>query len=124
LVIIRFICFLADVSLKRQAEDGSGCDEENAKRVKMLEDEEHKRLVTYWRRVTFENVDRTWVYVKRLGKTVNFQMTNVPYLIERFVGFGTAGGAQCDLDKLETALEKCLKKVQSAKSDLQLATQS
>lgn len=86
-----------------------------------LADEELKRLVTYYRRVPYEGVDRVWVYVKRLGRVVNFQITNVPFLIERFVRFYLSGNSLGDLSKIETALDSCLALVRQAKQDMEIS---
>jgi hypothetical protein len=84
-------------------------------------DEENKKLVTYYRRVAYEGVTRVFVYVKRLGRVVNFQITNIPYMIERFVAFYLSGDASSDLDKLETSLERSLALVRAAKQDIEMA---
>jgi hypothetical protein len=84
-----------------------------------IADEEHKRLVTYYRRVPYEGVDRVWVYVKRLGRIVNFQYTNIPYLIERFVTFYLSAHSLGDLSKIETALERCSDLIRQSKQDME-----
>jgi hypothetical protein len=80
------------------------------------EEKEKRRFVVFYRRVPYQGMERFWIYVKRLGRVVNFEATNIPYLIRRLVYFYTISGSS--LEDLESALKDSLKRVEDAKNEL------
>jgi len=77
---------------------------------------EKRRFVVFYRRVKYAGVERFWIYAKRLGRVVNFEAKNIPYLLRRLVYYYTLSGNQ--LEDLEKALKDGLATVQQAKSEL------
>ena len=77
----------------------------------------HKILTCFFRRVPYNGEERGFIYVRRLGRTVNFEATRVPFLIDRLVYFYEQLGYP--MQYLEGVLVNCLKTIQQTGGDLE-----
>jgi len=77
---------------------------------------QEKMLTCFFRRMNHEGKEYVFIYVKRNGKIVNFNVTRIPWLIQRLSYYYSIVGE--DMTKLEEALGNCCSTVESAKAQL------
>ncbi|CAG7785268.1 unnamed protein product [Allacma fusca] len=74
--------------------------------VKPIVDASNQKIVScYYRTLPYEGNELTFVYIKRMGKTVNMNISRIPWLIQRLAYYYSLKGD--NMQAMVQALENC-----------------